>query len=124
MRIEIQEVPGERIIECPRPENAVTGVALVELRRSRPHRHDHGVETYVLLSGVADVHRGETAVIRLERFGDDITIPPGQVHWAKAVGDAPAILAVYSTPPWSEEDHHLVESRRPPTASPRRPSSS
>lgn len=124
MRIEIEEVPGERIIECPRDRDAMTSVALVELRRSRPHRHERTVERYVLLSGVADVHRGETAVIRLEQFGDDITIPASVVHWAEAVGDTPAILAVYSTPPWSKEDHHLVESRRPPTASPRRPSSS
>jgi mannose-6-phosphate isomerase-like protein (cupin superfamily) len=110
MRIEIIEVPGERIIECPR--HSGTGVAIIELRRSRPHRHIRTSEQYVLLSGIVDVHHGETTT-RLAQFGDDCTIPEGVIHWASAVGDAPAILAVYSTPPWTKDDHHLVELEPP-----------
>lgn len=108
MRIEIQEVPGERIIECPRDRDATTGVALVELRRSRPHRHERTVERYVLLSGAVDVRVG-SVFERLKQFGDSVTIPASVVHWAESMDDTPAILAVYSTPPWSKEDHHLVE---------------
>lgn len=109
MRIEIQEVSGERIIECPRDRDATTGVALVELRRSRPHRHERTMEQYVLLSGSAVVRVG-SVVKPLVRFGDWITIPASVEHWAEAIGDDPVIPAIYSTPPWSKEDHHLVES--------------
>jgi hypothetical protein len=39
--------------------------------------------------------------------GGEITIEPGQVHFARAVGE-PAWVEVRSTPPWSANDHFIL----------------
>ena len=41
------------------------------------------------------------------QVGDDITITPGQIHHAQALGD-PAWIEVLCDPAWRADDHFVV----------------
>ena len=62
-------------------------------------------ETYRLLRATLLVVRaGEGFVLQV---GDNITITPGQIHHAKALGD-PAWIAVLCDPAWRADDHFVL----------------
>lgn len=105
-------VPGERIFEyVTAADQQPYGIAIAEIMASQPHRHDRTRECYTLLRGRLEVFLkigGEAGSAILSRFGDNVVIPIGATHWARSLGDRPAIVAVASTPAWTPEDHHLV----------------
>ena len=77
----VVEITGERAI------------AIIE--RSEPHFHKEITETYRVLRGTLLVAlAGEGFVLKV---GDSITITPGQIHHAKAIGD-PAWIEVLCDP--------------------------
>jgi mannose-6-phosphate isomerase-like protein (cupin superfamily) len=79
--------------------------AIAVIEHSVAHFHLKTNEIYRVLRGtlhVACAGRGHVL-----REGDEITIEPGQVHFARAAGE-PVWIEVKSAPPWSADDHFLL----------------
>lgn len=83
-------------------------VAIADIRQSQPHKHLRTYETYVLLAGALEVFV-DGVIYTLETPGDTVEIPLGFVHWARALGEAPGRIMVITTPPWTHEDHIMVD---------------
>ena len=81
---------------------AERAIAIIEW--SEPHFHREITETYRVLRGTLLVARaGEGFVLQV---GDSITITPGQIHHAKALGD-PAWIEALCDPAWRADDHFV-----------------
>lgn len=96
-----EDNPSEIVAEID-PEN---GVALAVIDRSTPHHHEETIETYKVEKGSLDLFvDGKRHELN---EGDIFTIEPGSVHYA--VGKEAVVWCV-SVPPWSPDDHILLES--------------
>lgn len=66
------------------------------------HRHEHHTESFLVLEG-----RAELWIDRAERIelaaGDLISVPAGQEHYLRAVGEQP-FRAVFLKTPWVDGD--------------------
>lgn len=85
-------------------EEPRAGIAVAFIERSRPHYHKTVTEVYTVERGTLTVYL-DGKPHRL-RYGENLIIHPGVVHWAEA--SPPALVWVASTPPWTAEDHVLV----------------
>lgn len=81
------------------------GFAVAVIEQSQPHFHGTMREIYRVLRGTLYVACGGRGYVLRE--GESLTIDPGLIHHAKAVGQ-PAWIEVDSEPPWSPEDHHVL----------------
>lgn len=114
-RKRIREKHGPGVIF--REEEAIVeerlGVALCYIWQSEPHWHEDIVEKYELVVGTAAVHVAGRVYI-LRHPGDTVTIRESRHHWAETLqGDRPVIVRVTSDPPWSRNDHHLLQAPAP-----------
>lgn len=110
-KIEIPEDdPKEVIYEVVTRDDkdAGFGLAVADITESAPHYHSEMTEVYSLVSGRVVVKFGGEQRVLLSP-GDTIVIPPDTVHSAKTLQAGPARVAILSLPPWSPEDHILVE---------------
>jgi len=104
------EIPGETIYEIvTAQDNAGFGLAVAEIEKSQPHYHLKTHETYTLISGILNVHIGES-VVRLIVPGKSVEIPMDVIHWAEKIGEERPRISVLTVPAWVPEDHHLIES--------------
>jgi mannose-6-phosphate isomerase-like protein (cupin superfamily) len=87
----VAEITGERAI------------AIIE--RSEPHFQREITETYRVLRGTLLVARAGEGFV--QQVGDSITITPGQIHHAKALGD-PAWIEVLCEPAWRAIRHIVL----------------
>jgi mannose-6-phosphate isomerase-like protein (cupin superfamily) len=78
-------------------------VAVVE--RSQPHFHSKTKEIYRIVRGTLHLACGGRGYLLAP--GDSVTIEPGNIHFARAVG-GPAWLEVLSEPDWTMEDYLLL----------------
>ncbi len=69
---------------------------------SQPHFHTELSETYRVLRGTLLVVRAGMGLVL--QVGDSITITPGQIRHAQALGD-PAWIEVLCDPAWRADDH-------------------
>ena len=102
----LRQYPGANIKVVPDRAEMVaeieSGRAVAVIERSVPHFHRRMTETYRGLQGTLYVACGGRGYV-LEP-GDELTIPPGDVHFARSAGE-PAWIEVRSDPPWTVEDH-------------------
>ncbi len=101
--------PGSQIKVAPDQREIVAEItgesAIAIIERSETHFHRVITETYRVLRGTLLVARaGEGFVLQV---GDSITITPGQIHHAKALGD-PAWIEVLCDPAWRADDHFVL----------------
>ncbi len=105
--------PTEMICEIERTVDPDQSVAIAFIERSEPHCHDVITEVYYVLKGHLDVYvDGQRHLVRQ---GHELTISPGQVHWAKGYEGAPGHFTrvrVTSTPAWEMKYHHLVTEKK------------
>ena len=87
------------------------GLAVADVIRSVPHFHRFTRETYILVSGRLQVVIGN-GTHHLCEPGHAVDIPPGMIHWAKSADDAPARVLVLTFPPWSPEDHVILDDEK------------
>lgn len=87
----VAEISGER--------------AIAIIKRSQPHVHTEITETYRVLRGTLLVARAGMGFVL--QVGDSITITPGQIHHAQALGD-PAWIEVLCDPAWRADDHFVL----------------
>ena len=85
----------------------ITGeFAVAVIDRSQAHFHLKTKEVYeVLRGGTLYVACGGSGHVL--RKGDKVTIEPGQIHFARAVGE-PVWIGVTTVPPWSADDHFVL----------------
>ena len=81
------------------------GHAVAVIERSQAHFHMEMREVYRVLRGTLCVACGAQGHVL--HPNETITIEPGQIHWARAVGE-PAWIEVESVPPWSASDHFIL----------------
>lgn len=81
------------------------GFAVAVIERSQPHFHLQMTEVYRVLRGTLYVACGGRG--HVIRKGDEITIEPGQIHFARCASE-PAWIEVESSPPWSADDHFIL----------------
>jgi mannose-6-phosphate isomerase-like protein (cupin superfamily) len=107
----LQAYPGCRVKVTDDKQEMVAelrfanGIAVAVIERSRPHFHGKMREVYRVLRGVLYVACGGRGHVL--RKGESLTIDPGSIHYATAVGE-PSWIEVESEPPWSPEDHHVL----------------
>lgn len=104
---------GEIVVEMMDYDFAVAAIY-----QSLPHWHQRTFETYEILKGkLAIIVAGVVTVLEAHSHepmpGQEIPttrmdIVEGRIHWAYALGRAPAYVRVKSNPPWSKEDHHVL----------------
>ena len=82
-------------------------VARVEIRQ-RTRRHQLAqTEVYYILAGLGRIHiQNETREVG---SGDMILIPPQAVQWIENSGDGELQFIAIVSPPWREENDHLIE---------------
>ena len=103
------ELPGEIIYEVIAGEdNQGFGLAVADIKKSKPHYHLITVEAYTLISGHLIVYVDGCPFL-LERPGAGIKIPLGVVHWTENLDPTTyARISVITVPPWTPEDHILA----------------
>ncbi len=79
--------------------------AVAVIERSVPHFHSRTTEWYRGLKGVLYVACGGKGHVL--RPGESVTIEPGMIHFARAVGE-PAWIEVLSEPDWTLEDYRAL----------------
>lgn len=83
------------------------GIALAEVHESELHYHDKTQEYYWIINGHAEVMlNGNKLILEPETL---LYIPVTTKHRAKQVGREKLRLLAISYPPWTPEDHHVVE---------------
>ena len=87
----VAELSGERAI------------AIIE--SSQSHFHTEITENYRVLRGSLLVARAGMGFVL--HVGDSITITPGQIHHAQALGE-PAWIEVLCEPAWRADDHFVL----------------
>ena len=101
--------PGSQIKVAPDQWEMVARItgerAIAIIERSEPHFHKEITETYRALRGTLLVARAGMGFVL--QIGDSITITPGQIHHAKAIGD-PAWIEVLCDPAWRADDHLVL----------------
>lgn len=80
--------------------------ALAVIELSMAHFHLKTREIYRVLRGALCVAPAGEGHVLLK--GETIAIEPGQIHYARAIGD-PAWVEVETEPPWSATDHFIIE---------------
>ncbi len=96
----------EKIWELLNRKNLNVGLAYAEVRESKKHFHKITHEIYIVVRGTGKLIVGDDEEIKLEE-GMVLYIPPGKPH--KVQDGAPLKLYVVSVPPWSEDDHYLID---------------
>lgn len=91
--------------KCEMVAEISDGFAVAVIERSVPHFHQQMKEVYRVLRGALLVACGGQG--RLLREGDSIEIQPGQIHFARSLGE-PAWIEVESVPPWTPDDHFTL----------------
>lgn len=71
---------------------------------SKPHKHKKTTQKYTIMSGDIELHVDDEVVHLFP--GNEYTIAPGVVHWAKSENES--WVEIYSTPGWTAEDHITV----------------
>ncbi len=79
--------------------------AIAVIDRSTPHFHLKTRETYRVLRGTLYVACGGQGHVLHKR--EEITIEPGQIHYARAAGD-PVWIEVECVPGWVLSDHFVL----------------
>ncbi len=98
-RVVVPEGKGEVIGEI------APGRAVAVIERSQSHFHTTMRERYRAIRGTLYVVCGGRGHVLRE--GKDMWIEAGDVHFARAAGEA-AWIEVESEPPWSPDDHHVL----------------
>jgi len=80
--------------------------AVAVIKRSIPHFHLKTKEIYRLTRGTLCVARASQGHVL--QVGESIVIEPGQIHYARAIGE-PAWVEVETDPPWPATDHFIIE---------------
>jgi mannose-6-phosphate isomerase-like protein (cupin superfamily) len=89
-------------------DNVGCGFAVADIRLSERHYHKKTIETYTLVSGRLRVHLGDEVEV-LRTPGQVLTIPINTPHWAESLSEEPARIAVFTSPPWTPEDHLVTD---------------
>lgn len=79
--------------------------AIEVILKSKPHKHLKTTQKFTVIAGSLQLHVDDQVVTL--NAGNSYTVPPGTVHWAES--SEKNLVEIYSTPGWTEEDHHLVE---------------
>lgn len=83
------------------------GVAVAVIEKSAPHFHLNAREIYTVLQGrLAVIVEGHVTVLKAN-LNTAFQISKRTVHQAMGLGE-PALVEVFSSPPWSSDDHFLV----------------
>lgn len=98
------EQEGEKIYELVK--EGPVGIAVVEINESKLHYHKKTVEIYYVLDGEGILIIDEEKVL-IEK-NHLVYIEPLRKHKVKRIGKNLMILVI-SFPPWSKNDHYLVE---------------
>jgi len=95
------ENPTEILCEVePTTDHPEYSLAISVIDKSKPHVHQKTQETYKVIKGSLDLYiDGQEHQLK---EGEQITIQPGQKHWAK--GDE-TWIECYSEPGWTLKDH-------------------
>lgn len=105
----LADYPGAHVKVAPDDGEMVAEIdarrAVAVIERSQPHFHSRMTEVYRVLQGVLYVSCGGRGYVLGP--GQELTIEPGNVHFARGAG-GPAWLEVLSDPPWTPEDHHIL----------------
>jgi mannose-6-phosphate isomerase-like protein (cupin superfamily) len=110
LRMELRKAyPGCRVKVAADKREMVAEIsdkfAVAVIERSMAHFHLKTKEVYRLIRGTLCVARaGKGHVLQV---GETIEIEPGQIHYARAVGE-PAWVEVETEPPWSVDDHFIL----------------
>ncbi len=96
----------EKIWELFNLKNVNVGLAYAEVRESKKHFHKTTHEIYIVVGGTGKLIVGDDEEIQLKE-GMVLHITPGKPH--KIRDGTPLKIYVVSVPPWSEEDHHLID---------------
>lgn len=104
------ENPEETVYEIITTEDSLGwGLAIADIRRSKPHIHYKTKEFYIVLEGSLKVTlRGKSCILKT---GESVEISPKIWHKAEAVGENYARIAVISFPAWRLEDHHVLKEK-------------
>ncbi len=107
LRVELLDLyPGANIKIAPDGAEMVAEIdgkhAVAVIERSVPHFHSKTTEWYRGLKGVLHVACGGKGHVL--RPGDSVTIEPGMIHFARAMGE-PAWIEVLCEPDWTLEDY-------------------
>jgi len=105
----LSSYPGCRVVIAEDKREIVAeisdGFAVAVIERSQPHFHVEMQEVYRVLRGTLNVACGGQGCVLRE--SETITIEPGNIHFARSMGE-PAWVEVRSTPPWSLDDHFIL----------------
>lgn len=102
------ENPTEIICEIDPPSlHTEYSIAIAVIDQSRPHYHKKSTEVYEILQGdlVLTVGGKDYAL----KSGEQMTIIPNQIHWAKGNG---TWVKVTSRPGWTIQDHILADENK------------
>lgn len=99
-----EENPTEVIVELSHDENESVAIAIID--RSAPHFHRVITEMYEIESGSLILYFDNIPFHLKEGARMDVIISPNTIHWAE--GDETRVR-VTATPPWTPEDHILLE---------------
>lgn len=102
------QLDGEDIYEIITPDDHIGfGVAVADIKKSKPHKHYRTKETYVLLSGKLNVYV-DGRLHQLNKIGEALKVKVGSVHWAESPDpDNIGRVFVITIPAWTPDDHHL-----------------
>jgi mannose-6-phosphate isomerase-like protein (cupin superfamily) len=93
----------ERIYEILKTESF--SLAYAEIHESKLHKHRRATEIYIVVEGNGTLFLGDEQ-IEISK-GDVVKIPPNTPH--KVTSDGWVKIFVLSYPPWSEDDHEVLE---------------
>jgi|694.fasta_scaffold05915_5 mannose-6-phosphate isomerase-like protein (cupin superfamily) len=103
--------PGAQIKIAPDQREMVTelsgerAIAIAIIERSQPNVHTEITETYRVLRGSLLMARAGMGFVL--HMCDSITITPGQIHHAQALGE-PAWIEVLCEPAWRADNHFVL----------------
>ncbi len=105
----LRQCPGANIKIAPDDAEMVAEIdgkhAVAVIERSVPHFHARTREWYRGLKGMLYVACGGKGYVLRE--GESVTIDPGMIHFARAVGE-PAWIEVLCEPDWTLEDYRTL----------------
>ena len=105
-----RENPTEYVAEVGRRVDLNHSTAIAYIKQSQPHMHEKTTEVYEVLAGAIYVYvDGKRHLLYAY---DKLVITPGQVHYARVIDerfDEWTVVKVLASPPWSAEDHHLIQ---------------
>lgn len=102
------ENPKETVYEILTAEDGHGwGLAIADIEESELHLHKQTKELYIVLEGSMEVTLNSKTKVLKE--SDSLEILPGVKHKARSLGSGRARVVVVAIPPWTPEDHHLLE---------------